>query len=281
MSYRAILGSIALEPRRWTSIPRYPAMTLHYLLPHIVKAGFSRVEAWQWHVTQPTLDELKIIREQADELAVTFPYIGVYPSFHMEDGPDAEAQHQICMDLIKRAGILGTKGFKIMLGNRRGSEITPEEQERHDRRFSKWYRACADHGIRIYAELHGGTLFDPWEYGKNWLDNHPELDLSICFQPFDFTNLDVTLALADIFAGKIGHIHLQAPGKNGYTLLKDCPLDYTVLLSKILRDNPTATMTLEFVRDCIQSGPFDLSLPLNSARMDAAFVEAVCGGSAG
>jgi len=254
-------------------------MTLHYLLPHIAAAEFDEIEVWQWHATTPSLPELEIIREQADVLGVSMPYIGVYPVFHLEDGEEADQCQAELMDLIDRARILGATGFKLMLGRRKGHDITPEEQTRHDTRFGVWYDACVAAGIQVVAELHGGTLLDPWEYGKKWLQNHPEFDVKICYQPYNFGDMDAALALADEFADRIVHIHLQASRDGKHVLLQNAPIDYARLLKRLLEHNPNATMTLEFVQDCIQNNqPFDLILVLQNAKTDAAFVRNLVAG---
>ena len=74
---RSILATIALEPRRWSPPPRFAAMSLHYLLPHIAAAGFDKIEVWQWHISRQELEEVRLMREQADALGVSIPYIGV------------------------------------------------------------------------------------------------------------------------------------------------------------------------------------------------------------
>ena len=272
---RSILATIALEPRRWVR-PRIPAMTLHYLLPHIAAAGITQVEAWQWHVSRLDLEDAALVRKTADELGITFPYIGVYPSFHLPDGPDAVAARAERFGLIERARILGCSRFKIMLGMRKASEITEEEMARHNERFAEWYGACTAVGIRLVTELHGGTLFDPWEKGAEWMAAHPEFDMGICYQPYDFSDPKKALELAAVFSGKIEHIHLQSPVANGaYSLLADSPLNYAALLPAIMARNPKATMTIEFVKDCVQTGAFQLASVVQNAREDALFVEKV------
>ena len=253
-------------------------MTLHYLLPHIAAAGFDRIEAWQWHVSGATHDELDVICGLAQSLGITMPYMAVYPAFHLEDGPEAEQAQAALFDLIERAGVLGVGAFKIMLGSRKGSEITEQETERHDRRFGEWYAACREAGIDIVAELHGGTLLDPYEVGKQWIDDHPEFEIGICYQPYDFLDPAAAVALADEFRGKIRHVHLQgrAADSGAFCLLADSPLDYATLLPRLICDNGSPSMTLEFVKDCIQGDvPFDLGHVLRSAQDDADFVERV------
>lgn len=273
----AILATVALEPRRWM-MPRYPAMTLHYLLPHIAAAGFDAIEAWQWHVSRLTIEETHLVKEAADALGVSFAYIGVYPQLHLPEGEEAQMARTELFGLIERARILGVTRFKIMLGMRKGAEITPEELARHNQRFAEWYAACDAVGISMVAELHGNTMFDPCECGRQWMAEHPEYAMSICFQPYDFSDTDEALRLADSFAGQISHVHLQGRKENAFSLLEDADIDYARLLPAILEKNPSVTGTIEFVRDCTAPGAFDVTRMLAYASQDREYIAHITAG---
>ena len=273
---RAILGTIALEPNRWTPY-RDPRMDLIELLPEIREAGFDKLEVWQWHVTTRCMAAVRDMKTKGDELGVSFPYMCVYPSF-VDSCLDWGEQERMQADVLDKAEILGTTAFKIMLGCRtKGGEMTPEQMALTVDRFGRWYREAKARGISMCAELHGGSMFDPTEAGEEFMRDNPELDFSICFQPMDFTDTEKAIVLADRFAGSIRHIHLQAPRPKEqggmYDLLEEGALDYRKLLPHILKSNPDATMTLEFVKDCIQrEEPFRVGLVLANARKDAEFV---------
>lgn len=276
---RVILASIAVEPNRWVGY-REPQTPLIDLLPQIRAAGFDKLEVWQWHVTSRCLAAARDLRKRGDELGVSFPIIGVYPAFTLS-GAEGREQDRMQADALDKAEILGTHALKIMLGwGVKGSAITPQQMDLTVARFGRWYGEAKARGIGMCAELHGNTLFDPVDCGRTFMQAHPELDFSICFQPYDFIDTDRTLALADLFAGRITHLHLQAPQSQArggmYDLLQEGTLGYRRLLPHVLRRNPGATMTLEFVKDCIQpSGPFDRDRVLANARRDAEFVEQV------
>jgi sugar phosphate isomerase/epimerase len=276
---RAILGTIALEPNRWTG-KRNPHFSLLDLLPLVQEAGFDKLEVWQWHVSGRCLRDMREVRAMADDRGVTFPYIGVYPSFVLE-GPEGREEERIQADILDKAEILGAPALKIMLGaGLKGSAATADQIALTAERFGKWYRAARARGISMAAELHGNTLFDPVECGIAFMKQFPELDFSICYQPYDFADTAKALALADQFAGRVSHMHLQAPRPKDdggrYALLEEARLDYRKLIPHILRRNPGATMTLEFVKDCIQDGrPFDIQPVLANARQDGQFVDRV------
>jgi sugar phosphate isomerase/epimerase len=271
-----ILATIALEPNRWT---RYhePASDVIELLPLIREAGFDQLEVWQWHLTTRCLAAVRDLKARGDELGISFPYIAAYPSF-IAEGLEAREQEGVQADVLDKAAVLGTRCLKIMLGaGARGGDLTSAQLELTAQRFGRWYREAKARGIAMCAELHGGTLFDPIEAGEAFMREHPELDFSICYQPIDFNDLGDSLELAQRFAGRITHIHLQAPqGDGGYALLEEGQLDLRRLLPPILEENPNATMTLEFVKECIQPDrPFDPAPALANARRDAEYVEAV------
>ncbi len=271
-----MLATIALEPRRWDQ-PRSPAMTLFYLLPHIARAGFTDVEAWQWHASTLSLDELQEVRDLADSLGVKISTLGVYPRFHAEGRDEALGEMSVMLD---RARVLGATRLKALFGGGKGGQMDAAAFERFDRQFARWHSACAEAGVQILAELHAGTIFDPPEVGLRWLDGHPEFDLGICYQPYDFADTEAALELAHMFAGRVRHVHLQARDEAGeFCALAQSPLDYaTVLAALVARDEPP-TMAIEFVRSSIQEGLcFDLDAALADARADAAWVRGVLAG---
>ncbi len=271
-----MLATIAVEPRRWAS-PRRPAMTLLYLLPHVAETGFTDIEAWQWHVSTLSVDGLHLVRDLADSLGVTISTIGVYPSFQTREG-DGDLEEMLMM--VERAQVLGATRLKALFLGGKGAEMDEAAWERFNRRLDKWHAACRDAGIEILAELHGGTPFDPPEVGLKWLEQHPELDVGICYQPYDFANTGAAIELAEMFAGRIRHIHLQAHDREGdFCRLADSPLDYAAVLAALLEANDSTTAAIEFVRSSIQEGPaFDLGAALADARADAAWVRGVVAG---
>lgn len=276
---RAILGTIALEPNRWTPYKESRTDLIEWL-PRIREAGFDKLEVWQWHVTSRGLRAVRDLKAKGAELGVEFAYIGVYPAFTLQ-GADGREQERMQADVLDKAEVLGARRLKIMLpAGLKGSDATPAQVALVAERFGRWYREARSRGISMCAELHGGTLFDPLEVGERFMREHPDLDFSICYQPYDFQDTGKAIALADRFAGRISHLHLQAPqprDKGGmYDLLEEGGLDYRRLLPQVVRANPGVTMTLEFVKDCIQHDrPFDIPLVLASARRDGEFVESV------
>ena len=222
---------------------------------------------------------VRALKERGDECGVCFPYIGVYPRF-IETGVEWREEERLLYGVVDRAELLGAGGLKIFLGaGLKGGEATGEQTALTAERFGQWYRAARARGLGVCAELHGNTMFDPPEAGEAFMQRYPALDFTICYQPMDFGDTEAALALADRFAGRISHIHLQAPGEDrAFDLLAEGRLDYRRLLPHLLAANPDATMTLEFVKGCrAAEDAFDLDAVLEHARADADFVEEVCG----
>jgi len=278
-----MLNSIALEPNRFTA-EKTPHLDVTKLLPMIAKAGFTAIEMWQYHISGKTLEEVKAVRQRGDSLGLTFPVFGAYPVFHLE-GEDAEKEIASQMGLLERAEILGSSVIKMFLGKIKGSEITPEQLKLTDERVGSWTAAAKARNIRFCAELHDNTLFDPEETGEAFLAHNPDLGMGVCYQPYDFQNTDACLALADRFAGRIIHVHLQGHGAdNGHATpwgqnlcsLEESAIDYCQLLPRINDANPGVTYGIEFVRSGM--GPaeeLDYNVALAEALKDKVFAEAI------
>ena len=277
------LNTIALEPNRFTS-EKIPHLDITELLPKIADAGFTAIEMWQFHISGKTLDEVKAVRQLGDSMGLSFPVIGAYPLFHLE-GEDAEKEKAIQMGLIERAEILGSPLIKMFLGKIKGSEITPEQIQLTEERLRSWTTAAKARNIRFCAELHDKTLFDPEETGEAFLARNPDLEMAVCYQPYDFQSTNAGLALADRFAGRIIHVHLQGHGPDkeypipwGQNLcsLEESAIDYSRLLPRINKANPGVTYGIEFVRGGM--GPaeeLDYDVALAEALRDKLFAEAI------
>ena len=268
-----MLNSIAIEPNRWGN-GQIPHKDITELLPIIAGGGFTSVEMWQYHISRKSIDEVREVRKVADNAGLSIPVIGAYPLFHLE-GEEAEAERETQMGLLDRAEILGTPVIKMFLGRVKGNEITPEQLAMTGERVIAWAEAARARGIRFCAELHGNTLFDPEESGEAFLASHPDLDMAICYQPYNFQSTEASLALADRFAGRIIHVHLQGHGPEmEYVPLTEGVLDYSQILPKIASQNPGVTYGIEFVRGGMAPAEsLDYSLALADARLDKEFVE--------
>ncbi len=271
---RTLLNSIALEPNRWTK-EKIAAHDLEQdLLPKIGASRFEHVEVWQFHISRKSLDEVKSIRAQGDSLGLDFPVVGVYPTFHLE-GAEGEAERTNLKGIVDRSVILGAKQIKFFFGAVKGHDITAEELARTTRNVTDWIHYGKEHGISFCAELHNGTLFQPYEYGKAYLKEHPELDLKICFQPYDFERTDPSLALIEELGSDIVHAHFQGRDAEGFCLLKDATVDYRKLIPALAKANPDLIPSVEFVKRGFpkRGEAFDFEGALADAEADASLID--------
>ena len=271
---RVLLNSIALEPNRWTK-DKIAAHDLEKdLLPRIADAGFTQVEIWQFHLSRKNDAEVKAAREKGGALGLAFPVVGAYPLFHL-DGAEGEEARAANEQVLEHAMILGAKWVKFFFGRVKGSEITPEQLERTLTHVTEWIAAGAAKGLSFCAELHGGTLFDPFEAGEKHLSRHPEWNCRICYQPYDMKNTPPNLELICQLGERIVHVHFQGRDADGFCRLADADLDYTKIIPALKEANPDFIPSVEFVRGGFpkEGEAFDFDAALADAAADARFIE--------
>lgn len=273
---RVLLNTIALEPHRWSKdkAPRYHLV--RDLLPRIARAGFTQVELWQYHLSTLSPAEVDETAALARKLGLTFPVLGAYPLFHLE-GDEAEAEAKALDGLLDRAAALDVRWVKFFFGRVKGSAITPEQLERTTERAAAWIDRGHGFGLDFCAELHGGTLFDPYDFGRRYLAEHPEFGVKICFQPYDFTRTEPALELIEELGPRIVHAHFQGRGADGkaFCRLEDAAVDYTKLIPALAEANPRILPSIEFVPNGFPADgqELDFDAALADAVADARFIE--------
>lgn len=272
---RVLLNTIALEPHRWSKdkAPRYHLV--RDLLPRIARAGFTQVELWQYHLSTLTAAEVDETAALARKLGLKFPVLGAYPQFHLE-GEAAEAEAKALDGLLDRAAALGVRWIKFFFGRVKGSAITPEQLERTTAHAAAWIDRGHGFGLDFCAELHGGTLFDPYDFGRRYLAEHPEFGVKICFQPYDFEKTEPSLELIDELGPRIVHAHFQGR-RNGkaFCRLEEADVDYTKIVPALAEANPRILPSIEFVPNGFPTAGQDLDFDaaLADAVADARFIE--------
>lgn len=270
-----LLNTIALEPNRWTKdkVPRYHLV--RDLLPRIAEAGFSQVELWQYHLSSLTAEEMDETAMLARRLGLAFPVLGAYPQFHLE-GDAAAAEAKALDNLLDRAAALGVRWIKFFFGRVKGSAITPEQLERTTERAAAWIDRGRGFGLDFCAELHGGTLFDPYDFGRRYLAEHPEFGLKICFQPYDFEKTEPALELIEELGARIVHAHFQGRrGGKAFCRLEQADVDYTRIIPALAEANPKILPSIEFVASGFPADgqELDFAAALADAVADARFIE--------
>jgi sugar phosphate isomerase/epimerase len=273
---RTLLNTVALEPNRWTA-DRVPAFDLaRDLLPAIREAGFLHVEVWQYHVSRRTPDETKAVREAADRLGLDFPVVGAYPQFHLEGSPE-EASRAERFAVLDRAALLGARWVKFFFGRVKGGEITPCQLELTTTRVAEWVACGRAKGLGFCIELHGGTIFDPYAYGRQYLAAHPDLGLRICYQPYGGQQTKDCLRTIRELGSEIVHAHFTGENASGRCRLAAADLDWRGIVAGLKAANPEFLPSIEFVPGGFQpkERPFDLRPALEDARADAQFLDSL------
>lgn len=273
---RTLLNTIAIEPNRWTK-EKVPARDLIELLPAIKAAGFERLEAWQFHFSGKSNDEIKALRDAAGQNGLDFTIAGVYPVFHLE-GDEASAARREMYGVLDRAALLGVKWVKFFFGRVAAREITPRQLELTNSRAHAWINyGRREHGLSFCAELHGGTLFDPFEFGRKYIATNRDLDLKVCWQPYGGDDLERCLRIIHDLGPEIVHAHFQPSNAQGRCLLPEAVLDYRQIVPALQVANPQFMPSIEFVPGGFETAekPFSLDVALSDAAADAAWIDSL------
>jgi sugar phosphate isomerase/epimerase len=271
---RTYLNTVAIEPNRWTK-ERIPARDLVELLPAIRDAGFEHLEVWQYHVSRKSDSELGSLRDAAGKLGLDMPIVGVYPQFHLED-EEADAARREMYRALDVAALLGAKWVKFFFGRVAAREMEPRQFELTDARAHAWIGyGRQEHGLSFCAELHGGTLFDPYESGRTYVAKRPELGVKICWQPYSGEDLKRTLEIIRDLGPELVHAHFQPSNKEGRCRLPEAELDYRQIIPALQAANPQFIPSIEFIPGGFASadGTFSLDRALADAMGDARWVD--------
>lgn len=271
---RTLLNTIAVEPNRWTKERRPAHDLVRELLPPVAAHGFRHLELWQFHYSRMSLEEAQAAREAAAKLGLDFPVVGVYPQFHLE-GAAAEAARAEAFGVVERAALLGARWVKFFFGKIKGSEITPRQLELTTQRVGAWVAHGRAKGLGFCAELHGWTLFDPYEYGRAYLAAHPELDLRVCYQPQDKQDVAKCLGMVRELGARIVHAHFSGSNAAGRCLLEDADFDWPAVVRALQEANRDFLPAVEFVPRSFppKGATFDLDGALADAAADARYLD--------
>lgn len=270
-----MLNTICLEPNRGLHDSN-SACEISDLFPKIKEAGFNSLELWQYHISGKDTTELLDFKQKADMNGISLKVLGAYPTLHL-DGKDGELETKHLIELTDKASMLGIPLIKFFLGKIKGSEISDKQLANTANNLRTWSETAKKHGIKLCAELHNNTLFDPVEAGECFLHKHAKLETGVCFQPYDFANTEEAVKLAKMFSGRIFHAHIQARNANGKLVsLENSPLDYSKVLPIIKDENPDADFSIEFVKDCqVKPEEFDIDHVLQNASQDLNFARKI------
>lgn len=269
-----LLNTIALDPNRWTP-EKVAYFDLVDLLPAIAEDGFDALEVWQYHLSRLTDEQVARLGKRARALGIAFPVVGLYPALHLK-GDECEREWREVEALIARSAMLGARVVKMFAGRLGSDEADDAAFARSIAFAQKMAKAAEAHGMMLTAETHPDTLCDSIPATRRFLDAVAAPSLRVCFQAFDFTSTEQTLADYRALREHVVHVHLQGRRDDRISLLEEADLDYRTFLQALAADGFDGYLCIEFVKGGIVERPeaMDVELVLANARRDRAFVEA-------
>ena len=269
-----LLNTVALDPNRWTA-EKQPYFRLESLLEPVRAAGFHALEVWQYHLSTLTDADVEALLGGADKLGVTFPIVGLYPALDF-DGAARSSEWASMESLIERAARLGAGAVKMFAGRLGSAATSAAAYERSVVFTQQLLDIAAEHGLGLTAETHPDTLCDSVPATRRFLDAVGDERLNLCYQPYDFTSTEQTVADYRALRDRIVHVHLQGRRDDQMCLLEEADIDYHTFLGELAADGFSGALSIEFVKDCVVERPADLDLDrvLANARRDRDFVTA-------
>ncbi|NND70527.1 MAG: sugar phosphate isomerase/epimerase [Rhodothermales bacterium] len=268
MNNRVLLGSIALEPNRWTP-DKIPHFDLEKLLPSIARAGFQGVEVWQFHIDALSQTELGKVAALAADNRIGFPSLALYPDLQTSTH-DNEKNFS---DIVQRCVALGVNRIKTFSGTESSSDLSESERDHAMDQLRLLIDVAAEDMITVSAELHQNSLTDSVEATLHTLDTI-DRPLNVCYQPIDFSSTESTLSDFRRLHETIDHVHLQGRRSGNFSLLEDADIDYAEFFALAAELGYSGDYCIEFVEGCIVDQPdqLDLNKVLDTAARDRDFV---------
>lgn len=230
---RILLGSIALEPKRWAPVktPSYPVSAW---LPRFFEDGFDGVELWGYHWENATPAEQTALREKAAPLAIYSAYCG------FDEGQE-DSRRQAAQGVHE----LQAQGVKFNVGNNQDKTAVYIETVR------EWAAGLPD-GTRLLCECHPGTLMERADAAKRFFDAWPEERFQALVHPVaqqmpGMPPLQSLQAWIDALGGRITHAHMQLRDTDDDFIALERNEQYVRDALTLMRDAGfCGTITLEF-----------------------------------
>lgn len=220
------LGSVLLEPRRW-SRERQPSIALPDWTPRMRSAGFDGWDLWEFHDVPPPVEDVR-----------------VYNSYLLPE----EASPDEISGLAERVNRSGAGMLKFNVGKE------ADAPERAIAPLLALAKACP--GVDLLCECHPGTPLENAETAIPWIRSLPET-FGVILHPLGEENTFTTACLAQI-PERVRLVHLQLKnletGKRA--LLNERPDVVRARLEELFRLGYQGPATLEFTRG-VGGGPED------------------------
>jgi len=268
-----LLNTIMLEPRRWAS-SKLITTPLIELLPAIRKAGFKKLEIWGYHIWNVEKEEFSRLSGKLLEENMVVPSIGSYLTHQGDPGKGeilrvARRYFSICEKLR-------SERLRIFYGSRDFRKSSHDYLQFIDSVFEEILKMGQDRGIKIMAEMHGGTVIGDIEGLKRVMDKWGGFsNFGLVYQPYEFKTGPALKAL-DASLGHVQSVHLQNRHNGHFTGLAEGDVDYRRILNKLASSCYGGPFVLEFTAG-ISSHPenFDCRRVLNSAAEDKEWLESI------
>lgn len=253
MSPSIYLGSICLEPNRWSPSKR-PSYSVGDWLERIAAAGFDGIELWENHFL------LADAAEQAT-LAAATP-LAIYNSYALPDNAAA-------MEASARGvELLGARAVKFNVG---------KDTARLDEELaivSDWARQMP--GAKLLCECHPGTTLETPQAAQRAFDVWDAARFGVMIHPFT-TPLAELRDWLRLLGPKVEHAHCQIRGEDGRPVRLDQRQGEARRALDVLREGGFAgSFTIEFTLGT--STPDDLTEILwENALRDLEFLREVVG----
>lgn len=190
MTHPVYIGTILLEPNRWTG-EKKPSFRVSDWLERFSEAGFDGVELWQNHALGADDAERSALAESPSPISVFNSYASLGP-----EGRDTRAK---TTEWVKQ---LGCRAIKFNVG-KDSERLEPELKT-----VVEWGRGMP--GVQLLCECHGGTSLEDPETAAAALAEYPEIGIIV--HPFGDPKLPDWLRL---FGQRVMHAHSQYADENG------------------------------------------------------------------
>lgn len=268
-----LLNTIMLEPRRWAS-SKLITTPLIELLPAIRKAGFKKLEIWGYHLWDMDEEKFSLLSEKLMEENMVVPSIGSYLTHQGDSRKEgilsaAKRYFSICEKLR-------SKRLRIFYGSKDFKESSQGYRQFIDDVFGEILKMGQDRGIKIMAEMHGGTVIGDIEGLERVIDKWRDFpNFGLVYQPYEFKTEPALKAL-NASLGHIQSVHIQNRRNGNFTGLAEGDVDYRRILNKLASSCYGGPFVLEFTAGIATSpDSLDHARILNSAAEDRKWLESI------
>lgn len=201
MNTPILLGSILLEPNRWTA-DKAPSLRVSDWAERAREAGFDGIELWENHYLRA--DATERARLQASPCPVLI--FNSYAAFEPDDRVGRERAREA-------AGDLGATGVKFNLG------ADPAQTPYYLETIAFWAQAFPP-SARLLCECHPGTVLETPEAAAKAFAAWTDARLQAIVHPFNAKSDALQMWLAAL-GNRITHAHVQTRTDNNQIVRLD------------------------------------------------------------